>query len=379
MKETFEPGAPGMPADHSPFYNVSALPFPIRLPLAEEAHVATWRSYRKKGQKKGVWETLRAHLVQLQFPIQAGIKESADYRAATRRGQPASEMGTATGLELTQPDQLQLHIHESIAGPIPVLITPNHTDFTTLVRAFTAQNEPVPVPESMGACMVAGYNNWDRIHAYRAEWAAKNSDASDFLWQMELRQQLLPQKHLYQDRFVILNDGPYSGVAAADMGLEEETWRQLSLRIRLEHECSHYFTKRLFGEMRNHPFDELLADYRGIVAAAGYYRADWFLRFMGLEAYPRYRQGGRLQNYVSQPDVTTHEFQLLQTQVKAAAENLERFDAREGPARRDLEGQALMLLAICCLTLTELAATGGDVRLEQALTNLKERERGNVL
>lgn len=43
--------------------------------------------------------------------------------------------------------------------------------------------------------------------------------------------------------------------------------------------------------------DELIADYAGIVAAWGRYRADWFLRFVGLEDYPRYREGGRLQNY----------------------------------------------------------------------------------
>jgi AraC-like DNA-binding protein len=81
------------------------------------------------------------------------------------------------------------------------------------------------------------------------------------------------------------------------MGLDEQEWLQLSLIIRLEHECIHYLTSRLFNLMRNNLLDELIADYGGIVAACGYYRADWFLRFLGLESFPDYRAGGRLENY----------------------------------------------------------------------------------
>ena len=46
--------------------------------------------------------------------------------------------------------------------------------------------------------------------------------------------------------------------------------------------------------MRNNLHDELIADYAGITAAIGHYRAAWFLRFLGLEDYPTYRPGGRL-------------------------------------------------------------------------------------
>jgi len=74
------------------------------------------------------------------------------------------------------------------------------------------------------------------------------------------------------------------------MGMDESTWHSLSLIIRLSHECTHYFTRRLFGSMRNNLLDELIADYQGIVAAnGGRYRADWFLRFVGLESFPDYR------------------------------------------------------------------------------------------
>ena len=84
---------------------------------------------------------------------------------------------------------------------------------------------------------------------------------------------------------------------AADLGLAEAEWREMSLVIRREHECAHYFTRRLFGSMRNNLLDELIADYAGLVAATGRFRADWFLRFIGLEEFPRYRPGGRLDLY----------------------------------------------------------------------------------
>lgn len=74
--------------------------------------------------------------------------------------------------------------------------------------------------------------------------------------------------------------------------------------------------------MRNNMRDELIADYQGIVAAnGGRYRADWFLRFIGLEAFPEYRQGGRLQNYRGQPPLSDGAFKILQVLVKDAAEN----------------------------------------------------------
>jgi hypothetical protein len=288
-------------------------------------------------------------------------------------------MPEATGLVLQEPARLQLRIHESVAGAIPVLITASRADFVSLVQAFTKQNEPVHVPHSMGACMVAGYNNWDRVRTYRAQWEAENSaHHSEIAWQAEFKR-LVPQKHLYQDRFIILSDGPYSGITASDLGLSEEEWRRLSLAIRLEHECTHYFTKRIFGVMRKDVFDELLADYAGIVAAVGHYRADWFLRFMGLESFPDYREGGRLQNYVGELPPSSEAFKTIQAQVKAAAENLEQFDARQSTAWSDVENRALMTLAITCLTLEELASAEAYDLLFQSLHEIKEKQRGTNL
>ena len=58
----------------------------------------------------------------------------------------------------------------------------------------------------------------------------------------------------------------------------------------------------------------------------GHYRADWFLRFMGLESFPDYRTGGRLENYQDESLLSIGAFKILQRLVKVAAENLEYFD-----------------------------------------------------
>lgn len=351
-------------------FDRSCLALPLQFPLAPEVHVVAWEEYAAVARVVGAFESLKRVLVQLRFPIQEGISQTEAYRSATRKGVPVDGMTEATGLILTLPEKLQLMVHQSLAGDIPVLLTGNRDDFVTLVQALTMRNEPKPVPASMGACMVAGFNNWDRIHQYRKQWSTQNpANCSEASWAEEF-QRLLPQKELYQDRFIILSDGPYSDVSASNIGLSEPEWRRLSLTIRLEHECTHYFTRRLFDSMRNNLLDELIADYRGIVAATGYYRADWFLRFLGLESFPDYREGGRLQNYRGQPPLSDGAFKILQALVKAAAENLEHFDADHAGELRTFNGQILMLVALIYLTLEELASLEANFRIQKIVNGL---------
>ncbi len=340
------------------------LPSPLKFPLDAEPHVAIWSEYLDTAKKVGVFESLKNVLVQLHFPIQEGISQTKNYHAATLKGICPSTIPEASGLVLQQPEKLNLKIYPSLAGAIPVLLPSNRADFETLVRALTKRNEPVPIPASMGACMVAGYNNWERIRRYRQKWSQTYpANCTDFAWKQEFRR-LIPQKKLYQDRFIILSDGFYSNVPPQDMKLSESEWRNLSLTIRLEHECTHYFTRRLFNSMQNNLLDELIADYRGIVAAIGYYRADWFLRFIGLESFPDFRASGRLSNYRGQPPLSDRAFKILQALVVAAAHNLEHFDRKYAQELNQNHNQPLMLIALTYLTLEELAS-------EQALTRLQ--------
>jgi hypothetical protein len=333
-----------------------------------EAHVAIWQEYLAEAGNVGVWQSLRRRLVQLQFPIQLGVSETEAYRASIRRGLPIP-LGMV-GFELRSPQRLELFIHQTWAGPIPVIFTSDRTDFELLVQALLRRNEPVPIPAAMGACMVAGFNNWDRIRRYRDRWELEYGAES---WEQEW-QRLIPQKALYQDRFILLSDSPYSNVAASELGLAEDVWRRQSLQIRIEHESIHYWTKRQLGAMQNNVLDELMADYWGFVAATGEYRADWFLRCLGLEAWPLYRDSGRLSNYRGHPQLSAGAFRVLQSLVVAAARNLERAHFLFFQQSKVLENARCLVEALSYLTLEEIAAPEAIDILTKLALDLKHTQ-----
>ncbi len=348
-------------------FDHSDITSPLKLPHEDELFVSTWERYAEEAFKTSVFHSLKSKLVQLSFPVKEGISKTQDYRSATLSGISVSSLDSATGISLNNPKSLNLIIHQSLAGKIPVLIADNRDDFVTLVRSLSMKNEPGPVPTSMGAIMVSGLNNWDRIHELKKRWEA---DSTSGFWDDELKR-IIPQKELYQDRFIILSSGPYSGVSGKDMGFSEERWKELSLIIRREHECAHYFTRRTFSSMRNNLIDELIADYMGITAADGKFRADWFLRFLGLEDFPVYRVSGRLENYRGKPELSDGAFVILQSMVKSAADNLEQFDADCCKMFAEKERRPLIMISLTHLTLEELASEEACTLLENLVRNLK--------
>ena len=351
-------------------FDLGPLTSEVCFPLPDEPFVAFWEAVEREAQTRGAFAALRQRLPQLRFPIAAGISETEPYRAATRRGVPADMIPEATGLELERPEAIEVVVHPSLAGRIPLLIARGRAEFVALIRALTKRNEPEPVPDAQGALMVSGYSNWNRIAELRSRWEAQDpAERETTTWGEEF-QRLQPRRELYQDRFILLSDGPYSAVPAADLGLGEAEWREMSLLIRRDHECTHYFTRRLFGSMRNNVLDELIADYAGLVAAAGRFHAGWFLRFMGLAGCPRYRPGARLDIYRGKPPLSDGAFRILQALVRSAAESLERFDAERGP--RSPREMALTIAALASLRLEDLAAEGAEDRLTRTVAELRE-------
>jgi len=347
-------------------FDLGALGPETRFPLPDEPFVAFWEAVAEESRTRGAFAVLRERLPQLAFPIREGIGETEPYRAATRRGAPVESIAEATGLELEHPEAVELEIYESPAGRIPLLIARRRPEFVALIRALTKRNEPAPVPEAQGALMVSGYNNWSRVGELRRQWEGQEpAEREEATW-AEQFQKLQPRRELYQDRFILLSDGPYSAVPAGDLGLEKEEWREISLAIRRDHECAHYLTRRLFGSMRNNALDELIADYAGITGATGRFRADWFLRFVGLEDFPRYRAGARLDIYRGDPPLSDGAFRVLHRLLRDAAVNLERFDGAKVP-------KAVTIAALASFRLEELAAPGAEDLIRQAVESLRER------
>lgn len=343
----------------------------ISLPLADEPFVAFWEERAAEASSLGAVAALAAHLPQLRFPIRAGISQSEDYRAATRRGVAPDTLASATGLVLAHPGKVELVLYAAPAGRVPLLVCRSRPEFETLLQALTRRNEPEPIPASQGALMVAGFNNWGRIQALRRGWEESGAEGT---WDDEFRS-IQQQPELYQDRFILLSDGPYSGVPAAELGLADTEWRDASLALRREHECTHYFTKRVLGSMRNNLLDEILADYAGLAAAFGRFRADWFLRFLGIAEPAGLLPGARLEIYRGKPPLSDGAFQELQGIARAAAANVERFDAGEPGTSRDPRERTVRLLALAAHRLEELAAPGGAERLHRAAAVWRERLR----
>ena len=227
--------------------------------FADEPQIKTWEQYVAEAKNDGAFTTLKKYLVQLHFPIEEGISQSEAYRAVTRKGKNPNDFVKALGLRLNQPDALDLQLYPSLAGRIPVLQTANRADFVALVRALSCRNEPIPIPESVGAAMIKGLNNWHRLKMLRSNWQSKLGNHY-----RSFQDYLHKHQCLYQDRLIVLSRIPYSNVAAHKLGLDHEDWLDKSVQLRLAHECAHYFTLRYFGQMNSHLHDELIADYLGL-------------------------------------------------------------------------------------------------------------------
>lgn len=326
-----------------------------RQPLEDAALVETWKDYLVEAGEVGVYPALRKHWVQFRFPIAAGISNSDSYRRATRQGASTLGMPEACGLGLEALEQLKLFLYASPAGRIPVLIAEERADFESIIQALCYRNEPRPVPASMGAALIKGLNNWSRVRKLRARGGYSN---------------LLAHKDLFQDSVIVLSRIPYSNVPAAVLGLEAEKWLEQSLQIRLAHEGAHYFTLRRFGRMRINMYDELIADYAGIKAVQPHFRADWFLRFIGLEDYPRLREAGRLNNYLGEPPLNRPAREALQAILRDAALQVEAFDHQV--QSREAADKHCQLLALCHHSLLEMAAPNGKERLLQTFYELQQ-------
>jgi hypothetical protein len=137
-----------------------------------------------------------------------------------------------------------LEMFESAAGTIPIIYPGSEQDFERLLRGIVYKGKEAPDIGNIGAQFVFG-------------------------------------KTL---RFIILSNKPYSGVPAKWFHLDERTWMEKSLTIRKHHECAHCYTKRFLGSSRNNLHDELIADFCGLYAAFGEYRAEWFVKFFDMRA-----------------------------------------------------------------------------------------------
>ena len=323
--------------------NYTDNPFDLSSPLVleDEPSVRAWEGYLAESRTRGVVPVLRRVLLQLQFPVCEGMSARPEYRSAVRRGDTSGAPGE--GLVFEDPDRIRLDLHPTPAGRLPVITVPNRVDFVSMVRALSRRNEPVPVPDTMGAVLLTGYNNWERVRAYRERWAEGETGYETWA---EAFAAMAESRPLYQDAIAVLSVGPYSGVPAVAAGVGEESWRSLSSRIRLEHESAHYYCKRALGTMRANAHDEVLADAYALAVGAGGYRSDWMRAFLGVDGR------GRLWNYRGGLSVRafTSVVSLVESAIDRLAVELAGWEVDQ-PCRaaalvRHLAGRSLVEMAV---------------------------------
>lgn len=149
----------------------------------------------------------------------------------------------ARPVEFRSPDTLKIEMYESGAGRIPIIYVSDTADFEQLVTNIAYKGIRPDNISTTGASFVFSKTT----------------------------------------RFIILSAKPYSNVPASELGLPDEAeWWERSMQLRRGHECTHYFTEQTYGITNNILHDEIMADFMGIYETFGFYKAEWFLRFMGL-------------------------------------------------------------------------------------------------
>lgn len=146
-------------------------------------------------------------------------------------------------VNFASPENITIEIYESAAGKVPVIIFEDAGDFESFIVNLIYKGIKPDNISQMGASFIYGKNQ----------------------------------------RFLALSKKYYSNTPPEYVGLSPEEWREKSMIIRREHECTHYYTKKFYGSASNNLHDELIADFFGLYTAFGYYDAKLFQHFMGID------------------------------------------------------------------------------------------------
>ena len=165
-------------------------------------------------------------------------------------------------------NDIKISFIQTLAGKLPVIDTTDHDDFEALSTFVSNKTEIRKLPMTVNAFTIS-----TEIHG---------------------------EKH----RIIILNRAPYSNISSDRLKLNPNDWLEKSHQLRLRHESAHYETLRLFGSMKNHALDEILADALGQISAFGNFSASRQRIFFGLHGDNSC--DGRLNFYCKKVDENGH-------------------------------------------------------------------------
>lgn len=182
---------------------------------------------------------------------------------------------------------------ETPAGPVEVVFLHERRDFETFLQVIGHKAEPVPIARTVGAITYRGLADWGKVAAAHAAFVAAGGED----WTAEFRR-LAATPGAFRAELVVISEGPYSNVSAAETPYDEQEWVRISREVRLHHECAHVVCRRTMPEDVLPVWDEVTADVVGLVCATGGYSAALAARFLGVgeDGFA----GGRLSEYLSE-------------------------------------------------------------------------------
>lgn len=233
-------------------------------------------------------QALAEKFPQLYLPVEQNGKDSILYQNIVKRGYPY----VSDRLLFTLDQKDFLEELSSPYGSVGVLYLNNRNDFERFIRIMVHRLEPVSIPASMGASMISGIIDWSKINAHRMEYeAAGHPD-----WNEEFKR-FTQTKENYQTTLLVVGRGGYSALDYRDTPYSLPEWENISLRIRIYHEYTHFICRNRYGVSGNPIWDEIVADGMGLLQAIGHYDVLLAKKFLGIEKED-YRAGGRLENYL---------------------------------------------------------------------------------
>ena len=242
----------------------------------------------------------------------APAEDAADaYRKATGRG-IAPEDKSLAHFNSTARDELREV--DTPAGPVEVVFLADRSDFETFLQIVGHKAQPVPIARTVGAITYRGLADWSRVlAAYQAYKAAGGDD-----WAAEFAR-LAQDPSAFRAEIVVISEGPYSNIPAAETPYDEAEWLDISREIRLHHECAHVVCRRTMPEDIAPVWDEVTADVVGLICATGRYDAALAMRFLGVTAQGS--TGGRLEEYLSEEQLAR--IDEIAAEVAAACARIE--------------------------------------------------------
>lgn len=177
------------------------------------------------------------------------------------------QLAQVTDTDFVASEEDALYILQTTAGPVEAVYLAERADFELAVKQIAYKGKNVYLPKTTGAISIFNIPLATQIDSDQ-----KNGN------------------------LIILSKGGYSGIPYTKTEFSECEWNEISFQIRVYHECTHFICRRFYHDFIDILWDEILADYTGIVGALKYYDTDLARLFLGISKTGEYT-GGRLGNY----------------------------------------------------------------------------------